>query len=261
MNDPILLFDVSEGVATLTLNRPHTKNALTRELVAQLGDRLESLGDDADVRSIILTGAGGAFCSGADLKAAMADPNASANVEQALEGYHRVIRAIDAIPQPVVAAVDGPAVGFGCDLALACDMRWLSDRAYLQEKFVRIGLMPDGGGTLWLTRALGLGRAMEIMLTGRKVEAQEAFSLGLANDIVAADELASAVGSLARELAKGPPMAMAAIKRAARRALGGSLEDALRVERDGQLKNLASADFMEGVQAWMQKREPRFSGR
>ena len=139
-------------------------------------------------------------------------------VDQALQSYHRVIRAIAAAPQPVVAAVDGPAVGFGCDLALACDMRWLSDRAYLQEKFVRIGLMPDGGGTLWLTRALGLGRALEIMLTGRKVEAKEAFSLGLANDVVEADELESAVTSVARELAKGPPMAMAAIQ--ARRTSG-----------------------------------------
>ncbi|HHH27957.1 MAG TPA: 2-(1,2-epoxy-1,2-dihydrophenyl)acetyl-CoA isomerase [Polyangiaceae bacterium] len=261
MNDTILLFDVDDGVATLTLNRPATKNALTRELVAELGDRLEALAEDATIRAIILTGAGGAFCSGADLKAAMADPDARSTVDEALVGYHRIIRAIAAAPQPVVAAVDGPAVGFGCDLALACDMRWLSERAYLQEKFVRIGLMPDGGGTLWLTRALGLGRALEIMLTGRKVEAREALSLGLANDVVPTNELATAVGSLARELAKGPPMAMAAIKRAARAALGGSLEDTLRAEREGQLKNLASADFFEGVQAWMEKREPRFSGR
>lgn len=261
MNDSTLLFDADDGVATLTLNRPERKNALTRELVARLGDRLEALATDLSVRAIVLTGAGGAFCSGADLKDAMADPSAASTVDEALGDYHRVIRAIDAAPQPVVAAIDGPAVGFGCDLALACDMRWLSDRAYLQEKFVRIGLMPDGGGTLWLTRAVGLGRALEIMLTGRRVEAEEAFTLGLANRVVPVDELESAVHAFARELAKGPPMAMAAIKRAARAALGGSLEETLRAERDGQVKNLASADFTEGVQAWMQKREPRFSGR
>ncbi|MEQ9323613.1 MAG: enoyl-CoA hydratase [Polyangiaceae bacterium] len=263
MNDASLLFDVADGVVTLTLtlNRPRTKNALTRELVTDLGDRLEAVGTDPSVRVVVLTGAEGAFCSGADLKVAMADPDAARTAAPALEAYHRVIRAIASIPQPVIAAVDGPAVGFGCDLALACDMRWLSDRAYLQEKFVRIGLMPDGGGTLWLTRALGLGRALEIMLTGRRVEAEEAFSLGLANRVVPAGELASAVGSLAGELAKGAPMAMAAIKRAARGALEGSLEDALAAEREGQLENLASADFIEGVQAWLQKREPRFSGR
>ena len=141
MNDASLLFDVADGVVTLTLtlNRPRTKNALTRELVTDLGDRLEAVGTDPSVRVVVLTGAEGAFCSGADLKVAMADPDAARTAAPALEAYHRVIRAIASIPQPVIAAVDGPAVGFGCDLALACDMRWLSDRAYLQEKFVRIG--------------------------------------------------------------------------------------------------------------------------
>lgn len=260
MNEPILLCDVDDGVATVTLNRPETKNALDRALVTELGDRLEALAADAEVRVIVLTGAGGSFCSGADLKAGLADASVMSDTGEALARYHRIIRSIAGAPQPVIAAVDGPAVGFGCDLALACDMRWLADRAYFQEKFVRIGLMPDGGGTLWLTRALGLGRALEIMLTGRKVEAKEAFELGLANDVVPHAQLQGAVGSLARELRKGPPMAMAAIKRAARAAVAGSLEDALDQEREGQLKLLASSDFMEGVQAWLQKRDPRFTG-
>jgi enoyl-CoA hydratase/carnithine racemase len=255
-----LLVAVRDGVATLTLNRPQTRNALTRDLVRELGEQIEAKGERDDVRVIVLRGAGEAFCSGADLKAAMADPEGVATADQALDSYHRIIRAIAKAPQPVIAAVDGPAVGFGCDLALACDMRVLTDRAYLQEKFVRIGLMPDGGGTLWLTRLIGLGRALEIMLTGRKVDAEEALGLGLANRVVASDGLDGAVETLATELAKGPPLAMAAIKRAARNALEAGLEQALANERDGQLTNLRSADFMEGVQAWMDKREPRFEG-
>jgi 2-(1,2-epoxy-1,2-dihydrophenyl)acetyl-CoA isomerase len=260
MRDDSLLVNATDAVATLTLNRPQTKNALTRELVQALGDELTRLAEDRSVRAIVLTGTGGAFCSGADLKAAMVDPDSMATTGEALEGYHRVVRAIAATPQPVIAAVDGPAVGFGCDLALACDLRIVSSRAYLQEKFVRIGLMPDGGGSLWLPRMIGLGRALEIMMTGRKIEAHEATALGLANRVVEAELLEGEARKLATQLAKGPPLALAAIKRAARAGLDGGLEDALARERDSQLKLLQSADFMEGVQAWMQKRAPAFKG-
>lgn len=261
MSEPILIREVSERIATLTLNRPESKNALSRELVAELGAALDELGRDDEVRCIMLTGAGGSFCSGADLKAAMAHPAALETVGEALTAYHHIIRSIVTAPKPVIAVVDGPAVGFGCDLALACDIRILSTRAYLQEKFVRIGLMPDGGGTLWLSRMIGVGRALELLLTGDPIPAERAYELGLANHVVVVDELDARASRLAERLAKGPPLAQAAIKKAVRSALASTIEETLEMEREGQLRCLGSQDFMEGVAAWMQRREPEFEGR
>lgn len=261
MSEAILLREVNERIATLTLNRPESKNALSRELVTELGGALDALGRDDEVRCILLTGAGGSFCSGADLKAAMAQPTALESAGEALTAYHHIIRSIVTAPKPVIAVVDGPAVGFGCDLALACDIRILSTRAYLQEKFVRIGLMPDGGGTLWLSRMIGVGRALELLLTGDPIPAERAYELGLANHVVVVDELDARASRLAERLAKGPPLAQAAIKRAVRSALASTIEETLELEREGQLRCLQSQDFMEGVAAWMQRREPEFRGR
>ncbi len=261
MAEPILKRHVHNRIATLTLNRPERKNALNKALVAALGEGITELALDEEVRCIVLTGAGGSFCSGADLKAAMSSPNALDEVEDALAAYHAIIRAIVGAPKPVVARVDGPAVGFGCDLALACDIRVLSDRAYLQEKFVHIGLMPDGGGTLWLTRMIGVGRALELLLTGDRIDAARALELGLCNHVVPAAELTAHTEQLATRLAKGPPLAQAAIKKAVRAALSTGIEQTLEIEREGQLRCLRSQDFMEGVAAWMQKREPDFKGR
>ena len=172
-----------------------------------------------------------------------------------------MIRAIVGAPQPVIAAVDGAAVGFGCDLALACDLRVLSKEAYLQEKFVKIGLMPDGGGTFWLPRLIGLARAMELILTGRAVHAGEALALGLCNRVVDAPLARPEAMLLAHELAKGPPLAFAEIKRAVRVGLGGNIDAALDAEKAGQTRCLKSNDCIEGVMAWMQKREPSFQGK
>jgi enoyl-CoA hydratase/carnithine racemase len=260
MTEPVLVTEIDGGVAVLTMNRPAVKNALDRALVAALGERIEAVGADTAVRAVVLTGAGGAFCSGADLKAAMADPSAHGGIERALDDYHRIIRAIVAAEKPVVAAVDGPAVGFGCDLALACDLRLVSERAYFQEKFVRIGLMPDGGGSLWLTRLCGPARALELLLSGDVVPAARAEELGLANHVVPTERLLDEARALARRFAAGPPLANAAIKRAVRAQLAADLDRALACEREGQLRLLRSADFAEGVAAWLGKREPRFTG-
>ena len=262
MAEDVLLFEREGALAVVTLNRPKQKNALDPELLAALHGTLRRLSDDPAVRTIVLTGAGGAFCSGADLKAAMAaGPSAFETVDQTLDVYHAVIRSIVGAPQPVVAMVDGPAVGFGCDLALACDLRFCSTGAYFQERFVKIGLMPDGGGTFWLPRLVGLARAMEIMLTGRSVGADEALGLGMINRVVAPDALRGETLAFARELAKGPPLAHAAIKRAVRAGLGGTVDTALDAEKAGQLGCLRSGDFLEGIMAWMEKRAPAFQGK
>jgi enoyl-CoA hydratase/carnithine racemase len=190
----------------------------------------------------------------------MADPSVIDHIDQRLERYHDIIRAIAQAPKPVIAAVDGAAVGFGCDLALACDLRILSERAYLQEKFVRIGLIPDGGGSLWLAQMIGICRAMEYILTGEPIDARRAAELGLANRVLPPAEVLPAARDLARRIAAGPPLANGGIKRAVRAGLMGDLDRTLATEKELQLRCLKSNDFIEGTMAWMQKREPNFSG-
>jgi len=262
MSDDVLLLQRDGAVAVLTLNRPRSRNALDAALLAALGKALAELSHDTAVRAIVLTGAGGAFCAGADLKAAMASgAPAAEDLDRIIDDYHAIIRAITGAPKPVIAAVDGAAVGFGCDLALACDLRVMSTEAYLQEKFVKIGLMPDGGGTFWLPRLVGIARAMEMLLFGEAVPAEQAVSIGLANKVVPVSMLRDEALRGAHTLAKGPPLAFAEMKRAVRASLGGTLDGALDLEKKGQLRCLASADCMEGIMAWMEKREPSFAGR
>lgn len=248
------------AVATVTMNRPSTKNALDRELVDALARALaQAAGDDA-VRVIVLTGAGEAFCSGADLKGSMTGDD-DRSWEERIDAFHALIHAVVGAPKPVIASIDGAAVGFGADLALACDLRVLSTRAYLQEIFVRIGLMPDGGGTFWMPRLVGIGRAMEYLLTGRKIDASLAAEVGLANRVVEPEELAAATRELAVSLSKGPPLAHARIKRAVRESWQGTIDQALSREKASQVELLQSQDLMEGVMAWAQKRDPEFTGR
>jgi len=256
-----VLIDERRGqVALLRLNRPETLNALDEALVAALGAALEAATTDSAVRAIVLTGEGGAFCSGADLKEALRELDRGASLGDRLAGFQRSVRLITNAPQPVIAAVDGAAVGFGADLALACDLRLFSERAYLEEKFVNIGLMPDGGGTFHLPRLVGIGRALELLLLGERVEAPRALELGLAYRVVPAGEVVERAVALAARLADGPPLALAAIKRATRESVTGTLADALEREAVGQAKLLESADLREGVAAFTGKRRPKFRG-
>jgi 2-(1,2-epoxy-1,2-dihydrophenyl)acetyl-CoA isomerase len=262
MSDDVLLIERDGPVTILTLNRPRARNALDKALVHALGQGLAAVAEDPAVRAVVLTGAGGAFCAGADLKAAMAAGASLADeLEPTIDAYHAMIRAILTAPKPVIAAVDGGAVGFGCDLALACDLRVLSTEGYLQEIFVKIGLMPDGGGTFWLPRLVGLGRALELMLLGERVSAEDARALGLANRVVPPALLRDEAVKLAHRLAKGPPLALAEIKKAVRAGLGGTIEASLEMEKKGQLRCMSSNDCLEGVMAWAQKREPSFEGK
>jgi enoyl-CoA hydratase/carnithine racemase len=247
-------------VRWITLNRPETRNALTAEVNDAVRAALESA-PAAGVRVVVLTGAGGAFSSGLDLRVAAEEGLEPERIEGRMRThFHGLIRAIRACPLPTVAVVDGPAAGFGCDLALACDLRLVSDRARFGEIFVKRGLMPDGGGTWMLPRLIGLGRALEMMLTGELVDAAEAHRIGLANRVYPAAQLESAAWDYARTLAAGPPLVHRAVKAAVEAAGHGSLEQALEGEVRGQLKLLASADFQEGVAAFLEKRPPAFQG-
>ncbi len=256
-----VLIEDSARTRIVSLNRPEARNALTRGVIRGLTAALLEAANDPEIRCVILTGSGGHFCAGADLRRNLADdPEMMEKLDQYMDEYHALIRAVVRCPKPTVAMLEGAAVGFGADLALACDLRVASTTAYVQEKFVKIGLMPDGGGTFWLPRLVGTARAMQMILLAQKLEAPELASLGLVVKVVAPTEVRAAAMEVARELEAGPPLAYAAIK-SALYASWGDLEDALRREREGQLKLLKTNDVIEGIMAWSQKREPKFEGK
>ena len=260
MGDVVTLETVG-ATRIITLNRPETRNALTREVILGATAAFDAASADEAVRCVVLTGAGGHFCAGADLRQAFVeDPQLLDHLESHIDEFHALVRAIVRCPKPSIAMMDGAAVGFGADLAFACDLRVASRRAYAQEKFVKIGLMPDGGGTFWLPRLVGAARAMRMILLAEKVEAEELRALGVVADVVDPDALRDATLAMAMAIEAGPPLAHAAIKRAVY-ASWGNVEDALRREREEQLKLLRSQDVMEGVAAWMQRRDPRFQGK
>jgi enoyl-CoA hydratase/carnithine racemase len=239
------------------MNRPERRNALSRELVRQLSSAFREVGQDEAVRVILLTGSGGAFCSGADLSTIQGVP--PQELPERIEEFHELIRSIDEAPQPVLAVIDGGAVGFGADLALACDIRIMAHRAYLQESFVHIGLMPDGGGTLWAERYFG-ARAFEVLALGQRLTAEDCTELQLTSRVVTADQLEAEATALATTLAGRPPLALRRIKAALGARRRQALQDALATEKAGQTELLRSADFQEGVEAFLQKRSPNFRG-
>jgi len=257
----IVLVEAVGSSRLLTINRPEARNALTLPLIDELVSELRAASTDAAVRCVVLAGAGGHFCAGADLRALFAeDVNLAEHVDEYMEAFHGLVKAIIRCDKPTIAMMDGAAVGFGADLAFSCDLRVASTRAYVQEKFVRIGLMPDGGGTFWLPRLVGTARAMQMILLAEKVDATQLAELGVIVRVVTDDALRDAALALARNIESGPPLAFAAIKRALY-ANWGDIDGALARERQEQIKLLKSADVREGVIAWMQKREPRFEGR
>lgn len=259
--EDVLVSNAGTGHTTvITLNRPEARNALTKPVLERITSALDEAAADATIRCVVITGAGGHFCAGADLRRTIADdPDFFDNLEPYMDLFHGVIRAVVRCPKPVIAALDGAAVGFGADMALACDLRVATTHAYVQEKFVNIGLMPDGGGTFWLPRLIGTARALKAMLLSDKLEAKELDALGVLAACVAPDQLMPRAMALAERLEKGPPLAFAALKAAVYAGLG-DLEAALRREREGQLRLLRSQDVIEGVMAWSQKREPEFKG-
>jgi 2-(1,2-epoxy-1,2-dihydrophenyl)acetyl-CoA isomerase len=255
------LLTVREGpLVELCLNRPASKNSLDSELVDALGRTLDVVSSDETVRVIVITGSGGAFCSGVDLRSAAADLDAPARLAARLDGFHHLIRAINRADQPVVAAIDGPAVGFGADLAFACDLRIASTRAYFEEKFVTIGLMPDGGGTYHLPRLIGVGRALEQLLLGTRIDAPTALAIGLVNRVIEPSAFAEESRAWALRLAAQAPLAVRAVKRAVHEGLSSTLDEALNREREGQLSLLTSSDAREGVSAFFERRAPVFRG-
>ena len=256
---------VENGVAEITLNRPERLNAWT----AQFGDELREalLTDAADpaVRAVLITGAGRGFSSGADLKEMLEQRAEGGEVpdvgEMLRERYHPIIKGIRELPKPVVAAVNGPAVGIGCSLALACDLIWAGESAVFGLAFVNIGLVPDGGSTFLVPVAAGKARALEMALLGDPIPAQKALEWGLINRVVPDADLLGDARGLARKLAAGPTRSYAQSKRALNNAFLKIMDEQLDLEADIQGEMVTSSDFIEGVSAFIEKRDPRFTGK
>ena len=254
-----LLVTRHDGVVTVTFNRPHRKNALTTRMIESLGVVLAEVGGRREDRVLVLTGAGGAFCSGADL----ADPDSPAQGDtgSALTRVRRVgdvALALHRLRKPTIAKVDGVAVGAGLGLALGCDLVVASEHARLSVIFVRRGLSPDSGTSWLLPRLVGMARAKELAFLGDILDAATARELGLVGRVVPVETLDATVDELAARLADGPAMALSLTKQLLGNAWTSSLDDALEHEAQAQAVNLAGPDTTEAFRAFLDKREPRF---
>ncbi len=263
MGDETVLLARQGSVATLTLNRPECLNALDQCLRASLAQKLEAVSRDTSVRAVVITGAGRGFCSGGDIRllAEMRKSHQSVAFRDFLVAGHRLVRRIRSLPMPVVASVNGPAMGGGMNLALACDLRIASDRAIFSQAFVNIGLHPDWGGTFLLPRMLGTGRTLEMFLLGDPMKADQALELGLVNYVVPHEKLEAETKKLAERLAAGPALAIGLMKQALYERLETQLDSMMEHEVEAQMKCFESEDFEEGLKAFLEKRRPKFKGR
>ncbi len=260
-----MLWEQDGALGRITLNRPDSLNAWNRQFGIDLGAIITGEAADPSVRAVLLSGAGNAFSSGADLKSTgdveMHPDDNMPDIGKRLRSlYNPIITGVRDLPKPVVAAVQGPAVGIGCSLALACDLILAAEDAYFFLSFANIGLMPDGGATLSVPARVGKARAMEMSLLAEKVPAPKALQWGLINAVYPSASLHEEADALANRLAAGPTRAYAAAKQALNKSLYGGLEEQLELEAEQQHKLFRSADVMEGAMAFLQKRDPSFTG-
>ena len=260
---PSLLVSLEAGVLTLTLNRPEKLNAFNPDLHQALRQGIERAADEAEVRAVILTGSGRGFCAGQDLSerdvsagAAPIDLSVSLGSH-----YNPLVRRLRALPKPIVCAVNGVAAGAGANIALACDLVIAARSARFVQSFSRIGLVPDSGGSYFLPRLVGTARAMGLALLGDSLSAEQAQQWGLIWKVVDDGRLGEEANALARQLAKGPTKGYGLLKKALYASSGNSLDAQLDLERDLQREAGLSDDYREGVTAFKEKREPRFSGK
>jgi enoyl-CoA hydratase len=254
-----LELSVADRVATLTVNRPDKLNALNAATIGELGDAIEEMRARDDVAGVIVTGAGRAFVAGADIAELSAQSPMQAR-QRALRGQ-RVFRRFETSPKPVIAAVNGFALGGGCELAMCCHIRIASDAAKFGQPEVKLGICPGYGGTQRLPRLVGMGRALQLLMTGEIIDAAEAYRIGLVNRVVPGADLLSAADALLRQMIANAPLALSSCIEAVVRGTESSLEDGLDLEAHHFALLSSSADMAEGTRAFLEKRPPAFTGR
>ena len=259
-----LLYDVDGAVATLTINRPDRMNTISRRMLEELSQRLLEADQDSDVRVIVLTGAGRAFCAGLDIRDAVAGTGIgakTATVTPTLDLRNAPPIVLHQIDTPTICALNGGAAGYGFDIAMGCDIRIAVAGAKLSAAFTKRGLLPESGGTWLLPRMLGWAKAAELVFTGRTLIAEEALALGLVNRVVEPEELESATNELAQEIAANAPLAVQAAKRMMRAGLSEEFDDHVHHVFLQLLPLFQSEDFREGLSSFLEKRPPKFEGR
>jgi 2-(1,2-epoxy-1,2-dihydrophenyl)acetyl-CoA isomerase len=256
-----LLLQRTGAVATITLNRPEARNAIDMTLRGELVAALDEVEADEAARVLVLTGAGGHFCSGGDVKTMRARRHSAAEGRGRVQALNRMVLRLADFPRPTIAMVDGFAVGAGTNLALCCDLIVASDRARFGEVFWKIGLVPDGGGTWLLPRAIGMARAKELIFTADVIDAAEAARIGLVNRVVPAADLERVTRALAERIAAAPPAVLRMAKHMLNRSATTDLAPALDLEAFSQGLAIAGEDHQEGLAAFFEKRTPTFTGR
>jgi 2-(1,2-epoxy-1,2-dihydrophenyl)acetyl-CoA isomerase len=261
MDYEVLIFRKEKGVAVITLNNPEIRNALSDKMMDELLLALDEIEKDDEIRAVVITGAGRAFSSGGNVSGMQRLTESATLARDAVFRLSKLIMRITELEKPIIAAVNGAAVGAGCNLALAADIVVASEGAVFSEIFVRIGLLPDAGGMFILPRLVGVSNAKRLCFTGDMVNAAEAERMGLANKVVPAEQLEAEALGLAERLAQGPTKAIALTKRIINRSLSSDLAAVCEYEAQAQAILLQTEDFREGMQAFLEKREPKFKGR
>jgi enoyl-CoA hydratase/carnithine racemase len=265
-----IIYKLEDGIATITLNRPERLNAFSPKMLTEWADAIERSRVDDDVKVVVVTGAGRAFCVGANVRGFVTGEDAAlASADLPLaerrhtlrNGVHRVPRALATLDKPYVASVNGPATGAGMDMASMADMRIASDKARFGMTYVRMGLVPGDGGCYFLPRIVGLARACELIWTGRIIDADEALRIGYVTRVVAAEQLEAATRELALQLARGPAVAIQLAKRLIYRSQEVDMDHALELAESAMLIAQSTEDAKEGPRAFLEKREPMFKGR
>lgn len=255
-----IVLEKRKGIATIILNRPQALNALDPRTYAEIYEAIQDIEADHEVRVVVITGKGRAFCSGADLKAMQPSLAKASSAVEFLEGCHKSINAVDDCSKPVIAAVNGIAFAGGIELVEACDIVIAAETARLGDFHASRGLVPGGGGTQRLIRQIGFRKAMELLLTGDAISAKEAEACGLVNKVVPDDKLQEAVNEIAEKLVKRSPVASKIIKMLAKRGLEVDLSTALKMEIVGVAQHFFTDDAREGMQSFLERREPKFTG-
>ena len=262
MTEPHILYEANNNIATITLNRPEAKNAFSPEMITLWREYLQKAKDDDGISVIVVTGKGDTFCSGGDIKDMAEGRLKSWDMKRFLwDGVHRIVLTLEDLDKPVIAAINGAAMGAGMDMAIMCDLRICSDRAKLAESYIMMGLVPGDGGAYFLPRLVGPSKALELLLTGDVLSADAALSLGIVNRVVPHDRLMEETLKLAEKIAAKPPLAVRMMKRAVYQGQTSTLRSHLDYI-SSQLSLLSETeDHVEAARSFLEKRKPRFVGK